>query len=435
MAGWIDDRFGSAHFATKALGKVFPDHFSFLFGEIALYCFLVLVGTGVYLTLFFTPGTNEVVYKGHYGALHGQHVSAAYASAVRLSFDVRLGLFFRQVHHWAALVFLAAIVAHLCRIFFTGAFRRPRELNWVLGVTLLLLSILNGFAGYSLLDDLLSGTGLRIGYSILQSIPVVGNTLAFWVFGGEFPGSAMNDRLFVVHVLIIPALIAGILGAHLASVWRQTHTQFPGPGRTEHNVVGSRLWPTYAAKSIGLGFSVLAVLGLLGGVFQINPIWLYGPYSPAQVSAASQPDWYMGWTEGALRLFPPWEVRIGSYSVPNLFFPGVLLPGLTFLGLFLWPFIEKRITGDRAEHHLLERPRDRPWRTGLGVAVLSFYVVLVVAGGNDVLAARLGLSVNQMTDVLRVLVFVLPVVTGLLAWKWARDLGRARSPASAPATH
>jgi ubiquinol-cytochrome c reductase cytochrome b subunit len=428
-AGWVDDRFGAAHFVTKALGKVFPDHFSFLFGEIALYCFMVLVATGTYLALFFTPGTNKVVYHGSYAPLAGQQVSAAYASSIRLSFDVRLGLFFRQMHHWAALVFVAAIVAHLCRIFFTAAFRRPRELNWLVGVTLLVLAIANGFAGYSLLDDLLSGTGLRIGYSIAQGIPLIGDRVAFWVWGGEYPGNAMNQRLFVAHVFIIPAVIAALLALHLASVWRQTHTQFAGRGREESNVVGSRLWPTYAARSIAMGLSVVAVLAFLGGLFQINPVWLYGPYDPATVSTAAQPDWYMGWIEGAMRLFPPWEVRIGGYSLPNQFFPTVLLPGLTFLGLYLWPFVEKRITGDRAEHHLLERPRDRPWRTALGVGAFTFYTVLFVAGGNDVLAARLGVSVNAMTVGLRIAVFALPAVTGALAWRWCRDLLRSEGAA------
>ena len=178
-------------------------------------------------------------------------MSEAFRSTVRLSFDVRAGLVFRQMHHWAALIFVAAIVAHLCRIFFTGAFRRPRELNWIIGVTLLVLVIFNGFSGYSLPDDLLSGTGLRIAYSIALAVPVVGTWIAFLLFGGEFPAPDILSRLFVLHVLFVPAAIVGLLGAHLAILWRQKHTQFPGPGRTEDNIVGSRLWPTYAARSVG----------------------------------------------------------------------------------------------------------------------------------------------------------------------------------------
>jgi ubiquinol-cytochrome c reductase cytochrome b subunit len=427
LARGIDDRVGAASFTSKALGKVFPDHFSFLFGELALYCFVVLVLTGLYLTFFFQASPHEVVYHGRYAPLAGQHVSEAYNSALRLSFEVRAGLLFRQVHHWAALVFLACIIAHVSRIFFTGAFRKPRDLNWYVGVTLLLLAVANGFAGYSLLDDLLSGTGLRVAFGLAESIPVVGPDVAFFAFGGNYPGPNIIGRLFVLHVLILPAAIVGVLSLHLAMVWRQKHTQFRGPGRNEDNVVGTRLWPTYAVRSVSLFFAVGAVLVLLGGLVQINPIWLYGPYRPAAVTTAAQPDWYMGWMEGALRLMPSGDLHLFGYTVANPFFPGVLLPGLTFTGLYLWPVIERRLSRDRDAHNLLDRPRDRPRRTALGVAVFTFYAVLFVAGGNDVLAARTGTSVNAMTEVLRVLLFVVPSLVGLLTWKICRDL-RAGDP-------
>ena len=358
-------------------------------------------------------------------------MSAAYASAVHLSFDVRAGLLMRQIHHWAALVFLAAIVAHLARIFFTGAFRKPRDLNWYVGATLLVLAVANGFAGYSLLDDLLSGTGLRIAFSLMQSIPFVGPDLAFFVFGGNFPGQDIIGRLFIVHVLIVPAAIAALLSVHLGVVWHQKHTQFPGPGRTEDNVVGSRMWPTYAARAISLLLGVVAVLVALGGLVQINPVWLYGPYSPTAATTAAQPDWYMGWTEGALRLMPPGDLVIFGHTIPNIFFPGVLLPGLSFAALYAWPAIERRLTGDRDAHNLLDRPRDKPWRTALGAGVFTFYTVLFVAGGDDVLAARAGISVNAMVDVLRAVLLVLPVLMALLVAKWCRDL-RAGEEADGP---
>jgi ubiquinol-cytochrome c reductase cytochrome b subunit len=288
---WFDDRLGASRFGRSALDKVFPDHWSFMLGEIAMYCFVVLVLTGVYLTFFFNPSAREVTYHGSYGPLNGVTMSEAYRSTIRLSFDVRAGLVFRQIHHWAALVFAAAVVTHLCRIFFTGAFRRPRELNWIIGVTLLILVIFNGFTGYSLPDDLLSGTGLRIAYSIALAVPVVGTWAAFLVFGGEFPSPALISRLFVVHILLVPLAIMGLLGAHLAIIWRQKHTQFPGRGRVETNVVGSRLWPTYTARSVGLFAGVLAVLCALAGLVQINPVWLYGPFEAPAVSTAAQPDW------------------------------------------------------------------------------------------------------------------------------------------------
>ena len=425
VARAVDDRVGAAKWARGALTHIFPDHWSFMLGEVAFYSFVVLVLTGVFLALFFDPSMHPVTYHGSYQPLEGQTMSAAYESAVRLSFDVRAGLVFRQVHHWAALVFLAAIVAHVSRIFFTGAFRRPREINWLVGTTLLVLALANGFAGYSLLDDLLSGTGLRIAYSIGESIPVVGAWLTVLFFGGEFPGTRIIGRLFVVHVFVVPALIAGLLAVHLALVWRQKHTQFPGPGRTERNVVGSHMFPTYAVRSAALFLGLFGILALLGGLAQINPVWLYGPYEPAAVTTAAQPDWYVGWLEGALRLFPPWELRAGGFVVANPFFPGVLLPGAFFAAMYAYPFVEQRLTRDRGEHELLDQPRFHPVRTGVGVAVLTWFVVLFVAGGQDVLATAWHVSVQGLAVTLRVLLFVLPALTGALAWSWCRGLAAA----------
>lgn len=431
IARWIDRRLGAARFARSALGKVFPDHWSFMIGELALYAFVILLLTGTYLTFFFDPSQKEVIYDGSYAPLQGVHMTDAYRSALDLSFDVRAGLVMRQIHHWAALVFVASIVVHLMRVFFTGAFRRPRELNWIVGVTLLVLAIFNGFAGYSLLDDQLSGTGLRIAYSIAISIPVAGTWLTSLVFGGEFPGPDIISRLYVIHILLVPAVIVGLLTAHVAILVRQKHTQFAGRGRTEDNVVGERVWPNYAAKATGLFFLTAAVLAALGGLAQVNPIWLYGPFDPAEVSAASQPDWYMGWLDGALRVMPGWEVRAFGFEIPNPFFPGVLLAGVTFTLLYLWPFLEARFTGDREPHNLLDRPRDRPLRTALGVATLTFYAVLTFAAASDVLSTTFGLSVNAVLWAFRILLFAAPPVTAFATYRLCKELV-ARDAPSAP---
>jgi ubiquinol-cytochrome c reductase cytochrome b subunit len=393
-----------------------------MIGELALYSFVVLVLTGVYLTFFFDPSQTEVTYRGTYEPLRGVEMTEAYRSALDLSFDVRAGLVMRQIHHWAALLFNAAIVVHLARVFFTGAFRRPREINWMVGVTLMILAVFNGFAGYSLLDDQLSGTGLRIAYSITLSVPVVGTWMASFLFGGEFPGPDIISRLYIIHVLLLPAAIAVLLGFHLFHVVRAKHTQFEGPGREEGNVVGERLWPTYAAKALGLFFLTAALLCFLGGVFQINPIWLYGPFDPAEVSSASQPDWYMGWLDGALRVMPGWEVRAFGFEIPNPFFPGVLLATVTFVLLYLWPFLEARVTRDRDEHHLLDRPRQRPVRTAFGTATLTFYTVLFFAASSDVLSVTFGLSVNAVLWSFRVALFVLPPLVGWATWALCREL-------------
>ncbi|SEP17017.1 cytochrome bc1 complex cytochrome b subunit [Trujillonella endophytica] len=405
----IDDRLIVAGPLRRTLNKVFPDHWSFLLGEIAMYAFIVLLLSGTYLTFFFDPSMREVTYEGSYAPLRGVEMSAAYDSALDLSFDVRGGLFMRQVHHWAALLFVAAIIVHLLRIFFTGAFRRPRETNWLIGVTLMVLALLEGATGYTLPDDLLSGTGLRIISAIILAIPVLGTWAHFAVFGGDFPGELIIGRFYIVHVLLIPAILLALIAVHLLILVKQKHTQFPGPGRTEHNVVGNRLFPTFAAKAGGLFFIVFGVIAALGGLVQINPIWLWGPYNPAQVSAASQPDWYIMFLDGSTRLFPAWDINLpGNYTIPALFWPTLVLPGILFTLLALYPMIERKLTGDTASHHLLQRPRDVPVRTSLGAMALTFYLLLIISGGNDVLADKFSISLNAMTWVGRLGLIVLP---------------------------
>ena len=425
-ATWVDDRLSSSSFVRRSLNKVFPDHWSFMLGEIALYSFIILLLTGTYLTLFYDPSTREVIYNGSYIPLRGIPMSQAYATTLNISFDVRGGLIMRQIHHWAALLFMASIVVHLARVFFTGAFRKPRELNWIIGVGLLVLGILEGFAGYSLPDDLLSGTGLRIAYSIAESIPVVGTWVVFLLFGGEFPGDVIISRLYAIHILLVPAVILGLITFHMMLIWFQKHTQFAGPGRTETNVVGSRFYPAYAAKAGGFFFLVFAVLAALGGLAQINPIWLFGPYDASQVSAGSQPDWYVGFLDGSTRLMPNWEFRGLGHTIPfNVLIPTQVLPGILFALLAVYPWLEARFAGDKEYHNLLDRPREKPVRTGLGVMALAFYVVLLIAGGNDIIASVFHISVNSMTYVLRVAIFVVPPLAYLATVRVCHSLQRS----------
>jgi len=405
---WADERFTGSQLTRRALNKVFPDNWSFMMGEIALYSFIILLLTGTYLSFFYDPSMTEVPYGGSYSPLRGVEMSRAYDSTLDISFDVRGGLLMRQIHHWAALLFVAAMVAHMLRNFFSGSFRKPREITWLLGVTLLTLGIVEGFAGYSLPDDLLSGTGLRIAYAIMLSIPVVGTWVAYALFGGEFPGTDIIPRLYIAHVLLIPGIILIVIAVHVALVVKLKHTQFPGPGRQEDNVVGERLYPSYGAKGGGFFFLVFAVVAGLGGIFQINPIWLFGPYNPAHVSSGSQPDWYMGFLDGSTRIFPAWEIRFWNYTISPIFWPTVVLPGILFSLLAAYPFIEARMTKDRAHHHLLQRPRDVPVRTSLGAMALAFYIVLLISGGNDVIAAKFDISLNAMTWWGRISLIVLP---------------------------
>jgi ubiquinol-cytochrome c reductase cytochrome b subunit len=421
---FFDDRLNIAGPIRTQLNKVFPDHWSFMMGEIALYSFIILLLTGTYLSFFFDPSMAETVYHGRYVPMQGITMSKAYESTLNISFDVRGGLIIRQIHHWSALLFLAAMLVHMFRVFFTGAFRKPRELNWLIGLGLIGLGIIEGFAGYSLPDDLLSGTGLRIADAIMKSIPIVGTWVSFLIFGGPFPGNVIIGRFYIAHVLLIPAILAALIGAHLALVVRQKHTQFPGHGRTEDSVAGERVYPMYAAKAGGFFFIVFGVCAALGGLAQINPVWLFGPYTPSQVSSGSQPDWYMMFLDGSTRLFPSWEIRLWHHTVPPLFWPTVVLPGLLFTLAGAYPFIEARMTNDTAKHHLLQRPRDVPVRTALGCMAITFYLVLFLSGGNDLIAKAFNISLNAMTWGGRIALLILPPLAYLVAYRVCLGLQR-----------
>ncbi|KOG55187.1 ubiquinol-cytochrome c reductase cytochrome b subunit [Streptomyces griseoflavus] len=410
IADWADGRLGIYSLAKSNMRKIFPDHWSFMLGEICLYSFIIIILTGVYLTLFFHPSMAEVTYHGSYVPMHGIRMTQAFESTLDISFDVRGGLLIRQIHHWAALVFLGGMMVHMMRVFFTGAFRKPREVNWLFGFLLLVLGMFTGFTGYSLPDDLLSGTGVRFIEGVILAMPLIGSYLQMFIFGGEFPGHDIIPRFFTIHVLLLPGIMLGLLVAHLILVFYHKHTQFPGAGKTNKNVVGMPLLPVYMAKAGGFFFLVFGVISVIAAVASINPVWAIGPYRPDQVSTGAQPDWYMGFAEGLVRVMPGWEWDIWGHTI-NF---GVLIPILIFplvlVAIAVYPFVESWVTGDKREHHILDRPRNAPTRTGFGVAWLIAYLVMLVGGGNDLWATHFHLSINSITWFVRIAFFVGPVL-------------------------
>ncbi|MEQ3550154.1 cytochrome bc complex cytochrome b subunit [Pseudonocardia nematodicida] len=429
LAGALDELDQRVHPAAglrKQFNKVFPTHWSFMLGEVALYSFIILLLSGTYLALFFDPSMAEVVYNGPYDPLRGVSMSRAYESALQISFEVRGGLFMRQLHHWSALLFMAAMVVHMFRVFFTGAFRKPRETNWLIGIALILLGTFEGFSGYSLPDDLLSGVGLRIASGITMSVPIMGTWVQWALFGGEFPGTEIIPRFYIIHVLILPGLILALIAVHLGLVWYQKHTQFPAAGRTERNVVGVRIMPQFAAKG-GAFFAVVAgVLAVISGLFQINPIWHLGPYDASQVSAGSQPDFYMMWSDGMARIFPPWEFYLfGTYTIPSPFLPTAAFLLVLFVLAASYPSIERRFTGDDALHNLLQRPRDVPVRTSFGAMAIAFYLVLVISSFNDWVAYFFHVSLNATTWAGRLLLLLLPPIVYFVAYRWCLSLQKS----------
>ncbi|MFF5501815.1 cytochrome bc complex cytochrome b subunit [Streptomyces roseolus] len=410
VADWADGRLGIYTLAKANMRKIFPDHWSFMLGEICLYSFLIIILTGVYLTMFFHPSMNEVEYAGSYVPLQGQLMSEAFNSTMHISFEVRGGLLIRQIHHWAALIFLAGMFVHMMRVFFTGAFRKPREINWLFGFLLFFLGMFTGFTGYSLPDDLLSGTGVRFMQGAILSVPIVGTYLSMFLFGGEFPGGDFVARFYSAHVLLLPGIMLGLVVAHLILVFVHKHTHFEGPGRTNKNVVGMPLLPVYMAKAGGFFFLVFGVIAVIAAIASINPIWALGPYRPDQVSTGAQPDWYMGFAEGLIRVMPGWEINLWGHTlVLGVMIPLAIFP-LVLAAIAVYPFIESWITGDKREHHIAQRPRNAPTRTAFGVAWITAYMVMLVGGGNDLWATHFHLSINSITWFVRIFFFLGPVI-------------------------
>jgi ubiquinol-cytochrome c reductase cytochrome b subunit len=425
VGGDLDDRFHGARGMRVFLRKIFPDHWTFLLGEIALYTFIIELLTGTFLTFFFKPSQTTVVYHGAYTNLNGVRMSEAYESTLNISFDVRGGLLIRQIHHWGADLFVAAILAHMLRIFFTGAYRKPRETNWLIGIVMFTLAFTEGLFGYSLPDDLLSGTGLRILEGVLLSIPVVGTYVTFFLFGGPFPGNDIIPRLYIIHVLLIPGVLLALVTAHLFLMFHQKHTQMPGKGRTDTNVVGAPMYPYFMAKTGAFFMFTFAALALASTFVQINPIWLYGPFTPTSISAGSQPDWYMGFMEGSLRMWPSWTWDAWGHTVAwNVLLPAFLPLGVIMTGLALWPWIERWATGDHAEHHVNDRPRNAPTRTALGIAGITVYGIFWAEGANDVIADHLDISLYLTTEIARYAIFIGPVLAYMITKRICLGLQR-----------
>ncbi|MEU6409570.1 ubiquinol-cytochrome c reductase cytochrome b subunit [Microbispora sp. NPDC046933] len=422
---FVDDRIGAGNFLKRNLRKIFPDHWSFLLGEIALYSFIILLLTGTFLTFWFKPSMGEVTYTGNYAPLYGVKMSEAYASALHISFDIRGGLLMRQIHHWAALLFVGGMTVHMLRIFFTGAYRKPRELNWIIGILLLSLALFEGLTGYSLPDDLLSGAGLRITQGVAQSIPIVGTYISFFLFGGEYPGHDVISRFYSIHILLIPGILLALVSAHMILMWVQKHTQMPGKNRTDKNVVGAPFYPAFMIKSGAFFLFTFGVIALLGTFAQINPIWLFGPYTPADISAGSQPDWYMGFLEGSLRLMPAWEINFLGHTVTlSVLIPALVPLGIIMTGLALYPFLEQWITGDRREHHVADRPRNNPHRTAIGIAGMTFYGILWLLGANDEISANFKVDLYTTTWFGRIAIFVGPAIAYWITYRMCIGLQR-----------
>lgn len=422
MVDLVDERLHLRTDARKTANKVFPSNWSFLLGEVALFSLVILVLTGVFLTFFYRPNVEMVTYTGSNPVFAGRELPAAFESIVRLSSDVNGGLLFRRLHRGASHLFIATVVLHMLRILLTGAFRKPREINYFVGIGLLTLSFFAGFTGYSLPYDSLAGTGIRIAYTELLSLPLIGDRVAFWIFGGAFPTGDVIPRFFVLHVMLLPAALIGAVGLHLFIVYRQKHTQFPRLGVDGHNLVlGKPLWPLQFAESATLFLWVGGLLAAAAVLIPWSDVTLLGPYIPGEVGNNAQPDWFLFWLEGALRIFPGIEFTIPpGIVISGPFVAGIVLPGLIFTFLAAYPFIEKRVYKLDGEWHVLQNPLEIPLRAGVMLGVFSGLLILSAAATNDILSRMFGIPIEAITWIARIAVVVVPIVLGLGIARYSR---------------
>ncbi|WP_049919594.1 cytochrome b [Haloarcula vallismortis] len=424
---WFDTRLDLEN-GQKFLGKAFPAEDSFLLGEVALFCFLLLILSGVFLGFFFEPSTSDVEYDGSVQKFQGKEMPEAFVSVLHITYDVPFGMFIRRLHHWAAHLFVASIGLHMLRVFFTGAYRNPREPNWIVGTGLAALAMGAAYTGYALPFDEFAATATSIGYNLTVSIPLLGDFLGQVVFGGEFPSSATIPRLYFLHVLVIPAAIAVGLAVHMAILIRQKHTEAPRDGDVtggrqpvdeddDDIIIGLPAFPNQAAVSAVVFFVTAATLSALSGLLPVHNVAEYGPNDPAATPELIMPDWFLMWVYGFLKLLPQISFNIGPAHINGEFIGGIVLPGLVFAAVAVWPFI------DRTEPtHFTADPLDRAWQTGVGVGAVAFIMIASIAGMNNILADQvLGTTTGVVNPILTAALLVVPPVFGGITYLLLRD--------------
>ncbi|GGL42428.1 menaquinol-cytochrome c reductase cytochrome b subunit [Halarchaeum grantii] len=423
LTAWVSERFETEVFEPY-LGKSFPAEDSFLLGEVALFSFVVLVLTGTYLGLFYIPSIESVTYHGSVVRYQGQELPGAFASVLQLTYDVPFGMFVRRFHHWAAHIFVASIALHMLRVFFTGAYRKPREANWAVGVVLAALAMLAAYTGYSLPFDEFATTATSIGFNLASSIPLLGDFLAQLVFGGDYPTNTSIPRLYFLHVFVVPLLIAGFIALHMAILVHQKHTEAAreddvetSRGTVERDdgdvVIGLPAVPNQTAVSAVVFFLTVATTSLLAGFLPVHNVAEYGPHDPASTPAVIMPDWFLMWVYGFLKLWPTWlNFSVAGFHFSPEFLAGVGLSGLVFLAVFAWPFVRPQ---ERSVHFTAD-PLARPVATAVGVAGVLMVMIASIAGMNNLLANLLGVGTGPVNTALTIAIFVWPTAGALATY-------------------
>ena len=388
LATWMDERTRARAVFAHLRGRVTPERWTGLLWQVVVHSFVVVAITGVFLMFFYDPSSTPVVYDGSYQPLQGVEMSRALESTLQLSFDVRGGLLVRQLHNWGSSLMIAALIVHILSVFFTGAFRKPRELTWVALFLILFVAMATGLTGSVLPDDLLSSNSLAVLDGVLKSIPFVGAWLSALIFQGSFPSGAIST-FYPLHVIVLPAVLAALI-----------------------LFVGVR---GLLARAGGMFFIVVGLLTAISALVTVNPVATYGPADPGNASAGSGAVWYLAFLDGAQRLVPSgWEFEWLDRTWTLSVLVPVTISGLFLFAGLLYPFAEGWITNDKRMHLVPDRLRNMPTRTAIGVAAMVFYGVLWAAAGSDVIALTFRLTGEGVILTLQLLLLAGPPLAFIL---------------------
>jgi cytochrome b-561 len=374
---WIDERLELRKFKEKFLSKTFPTHPTFLLGETALFSFITLIITGIFLGFLYEPSTKMV-------SLFGAMVPAAYASVVRIDL-LPMGMIIRRVHHWSAMIMIAAIIAHLLRVYFTASYRNPREMNWLVGLSLWGTAMVAAFTGYLLPYSQFSVTATSIAYYMAKSMPWVGEWISRLLFAGDFPSDGTVPRFFFMHVMLIPTALISLIGLHMLILVKQKHTEPPSNRKRKEAQGGKRLigipiWPEQTVISLSFFLFLLFVVVAMATYIPLNPIEKYGPPTPG--TPVMRPDWYFLVVYGFLKLVPgdlSFTILGGKITPETI--GGVIFPAANFIAYALVPFFDR----SKEPQYYMANPLHRPFMTSLGIGAIVFLCMMVVAGYIDVL--------------------------------------------------
>ena len=406
MNQWLEERLHISRLNDKFLRKAFPVHHSFFLGEITLFSLIILILTGVILALSYEPSNSLVTNSFDPGtAAKPNLIPAAFHSALKIN-AMPFGDMLRRIHHWTANIMVAAAVIHMMRIYFTGAFKKPREINWWIGMMLLIFSALTAVTGYILPYDNYAYNTVKVVYGIVASIPWVGQWVAQAAFAGAFPGEGIIPRIYGYHIMLLPAILIALTAAHMVIMIKQKHTQPQYAKRIAYKkIVGVPLMTQQTPIMLLLALVFAGIIVLFSAFIPVHPVEFFGPPSTTPINNI-KPDWYLLWVFGLLAIIPSFEIHLWGGAIGAEFVGAIVMPTVVLVAMFAVPMLDRA----RDSQYYAENPTNHPVRLAAGVAFMAMLLVMSVAGYKPELISANILTTANANAILWILTVVIPAV-------------------------